>query len=439
MRRYTREVLTMRGTRFKTLAVGLAAVLTLTACGSGGSDDAGSDTGATTDPAEVTGTLRLLVPSYPASAEGQAALDKVVAEFQEEYPEVEVEPDFATFATLNEKIATSIAGGQPYDVLVTGIGWIPPFASQGAYLDLGEFGVTEESLAETTAPALVSTGVYDGAVYGVPLVAGPKPLALRASLFEAAGLDPAAPPSTLEELREAATALTVTDAAGNVTQAGFDFWAGPGGYRQDFVAILGALGVPLYEDGEPQFDGPEGVKALGWISTLINEDEVIAYGQQNATKAPMVTTGEAAMGFTGGFVDCAAVGQDVCDDLVYFNLQDETEAMFSGGQVASVSASSELPEAAWALIEAMRQPEALADIAALNFAVPATKDAADTEAVTSNPASTFAYENLDVAVFEGGAQNWLDLRTTFDTALDQAILGDRSAEDVLAELAEKSE
>lgn len=430
----------VRRASLKITALLAGALLGVTACSASGSGTGSSAKSTTSGPSSVSGTLRLLVPSYPASTAGKADLQKVVDTFHKDYPNVTVEPDFATFSTLNQKIATSIAGGTPYDVLVTGVGWIPPFASQGAYVDLAKYGVTTDTLGKTTVPALISAGVYNGKVYGVPLIAGPKPLALRKSMFVAAGLDPTKPPTTLAEIEADAKKLTKTDSSGKVTQAGFDFWAGTGGYRQDFVALLGALGQPLYKDGKPAFNGSEGKQALQWISDMINKDKVIAYAQQSASKAPMVTTGEAAMGFTGGYVDCsdAGVKQAVCDDLVYFNLKDSQEAMFSGGQLASISAKSKLPDAAWSFIQDMQSAQSEADIATLNFAVPASSAAGSAQVVTSNPASTFSYAHLSASVFEGGATNWLDLRGKFDTELDQAILGQKSVDAVLSDLAQQS-
>lgn len=417
------------GARF--LAIAAVATMSLAACGSGGNASGNSSA----DPATLTGTLRVLVPSYPASNEGKADLDKVVATFHKKYPKVNVEPDFATFATLNQKISTSIAGGQGYDVLVTGVGWIPPFASKGVFEDLSSFGATPSSLGDSTNPALVSAAEYNGKAYAVPLIAGPKPLALRKSLFEKAGLDPSKPPQTMAELKSDAEKLTVKDGAGNITQAGFDFWAGPGGYRQDFVALLGSLGVSLYDkSGKPQFAGSEGVQTLDWMKGMVGSVE--KYGSQNAAKSPMVTTGEAAMGFTGGYVDCSSkgVGQDVCNDLEFFNLKDKQASMFTGGQLASVGKNSKLKQAAWDFIQDMATPTAEADIASLNFAVPAAKNGSDAEIVKSNPASTFAAANLGDATFEGGAANWLEMRPKFDSGLDDALLGKKSSQDVLTSL-----
>jgi multiple sugar transport system substrate-binding protein len=421
------------------LAAAAALVVTMTACGSNQNNVTAPIT-TDADPAAVTGTLRVLVPSYPSSNEGKAALQKVVDAFNKNYPKVTVEPDFATFDTLNQKISTSIAGGQSYDVLVTGIGWVPPFASKNVFADLSEVGVTKDSLSKTTNPALIPAGEYEGKIYAVPLIAGAKPLVLRKSLFTAAGLDPTKPPATFAELTAAAKKLTKTAPNGTITQAGFDFWAGAGGYRQDFVALLGALGQPLYKDGKPNFNTPEGKKALQFIVDSINTDKVIAFAQQNAAKQPMTLTGEAAMGFGGGYVDCSdkGVGKAVCDDLVYFNLKETTEAMFSGGQLASVGAKSTLKGAAWAFIQQLSAPDAQADIAALNFAVPASSSAKSAPIVTGNPASTFVADKLDSVVFEGGAANWLDLRNDFATGLDKAITGATPVDQVLSDLAAKS-
>jgi multiple sugar transport system substrate-binding protein len=46
--------------------------------------------------------------------------------------------------------------------------------------------------------------------------------------------------------------------------------------------------------------------------------------------------------------------------------------------------------------------------------------------------------NLADAKFEGGAANWLDLRGTFGTSLDDALLGKKSAEETLKALEQQS-
>ena len=418
--------------RFAPSAVlAVAAIAALSACGSG----SGSAGGADDNPASASGTIRVLVPSYPASNDGKAALQKVIDAFHKTYPNVKVEPDFATFGTLNEKISTSIASGQGYDVYVTGIGWIPPFASKGVFKDLGEFGVTKDSLSKGAAPALPAAE-YNGKIYAVPLIFGPKPMAYSKKAFAAAGLDPTKPPQTWAELREAAIKLTKRD-GGKITQAGFDFWAPPSSYRQDFVTFLGSLGQPMYKDGKANFATPEGAKALEEMASLINDDKVSDFGLASPDGQPLVFTGKAAMGVAGGYVDCAKVGQARCDDLAFFNLKDQDTARFSGGQLASVGAQSQLPKASYEFVKLLSSPEAASDIAKLNFGVPAVDGVDQLDVVKSNPASAFAATQLDHMVFEGGSTNWLEVRNDFGAQLDTVLLGKADAATVLQRLASK--
>lgn len=415
-----------------------AALFGVTACGSSGTTTSPGATAITdADPASVTGTLRLLVPSYPASNLGKAALQKVVDAFNKTYPKVTVEPDFAIFNNLEQKISTSIAGGQGYDVYVTGIAWVPPFAAKGVFADLADFGVTPKTLATEVDPAGLPATTYNGKTYAVPLIFGPKPLAYSKKAFVAAGLDPTKPPTSWAELRADAKKLTQRNGA-TVTQAGFDFWAPPGAYRQDFVTFLGSEGAPLYKDGKPNFSGTEGVAALQTMIDMITQDKVTDFGLASLDGQPLMYSGKAAMGFVGGYVDCAKVGQATCDDMAFFNLTDKSTAMFCGGQLASIGATSTLKAAAYAFVKQLSTPEAEADIAALNFAVPAAKAAAGSTAVPSNPASTFVATALDHAVFEGGNATWLNVRSLLDAELDKALLGKESAKAALDSLAKSA-
>ena len=52
-------------------------------------------------------------------------------------------------------MSTSIAAGIPYDVMVTGVGWIQPFASKRIFADLAQFGLTPEVIREKSLAALM--------------------------------------------------------------------------------------------------------------------------------------------------------------------------------------------------------------------------------------------------------------------------------------------
>jgi multiple sugar transport system substrate-binding protein len=409
------------------------ALMAVAACSSGGSDAQDEQ-----DPASATGTLRVVVPNFPANNEGQAVFQGIVDIFHKTYPQMKVEPDFVPYDNLNEKISTSLAAGNNYDVVSAGIGWVQPLADLGAIQSLTKLGVSTEDLEKSVYPAFVPPMKYEDELYAVPVVANPRLLAYSKSAFTEAGLDPAKPPQTLDELREDAKKLTKRDAKGQITRTGFDFWAPASNYRQQFVAFMGAKGGQMFTpDGQPAFNGDQGVQALQLIHDMVSVDKSSRYGYQNSAKTALVTTGEAAMGFASPYVDCSTGGDGIgakCNDLVYFNLKDSKEVMYVGGRVAAVGEGTKYPKAALAFVKAMQDQKSQEAISKLDVGVPISSTAGDSEFVKANPAGSFAWKNLDKAVFEYGGATFLDFRAKFGPSLDEVILGKKSPQDALKEL-----
>ena len=391
------------------------------------------------DPAKATGEIRVLVANFPLNNEGSAAFQSIVDIFHKTYPKITVKSDFVPYDGLNQKISTSLASGQSYDVISAGIGWVQPLADLGAIQNLTDLGVTKADLTKTVYPGFVPPMLYKGDVYAVPVVANPRVLAYSKSAFEKAGLDPTKPPQSLAELRADAKKLTITDGSGNITQTGFDFFAPPSNYRQQFVAFMGALGGTEFTGDKPTFNTAAGVAALDMMHSMITVDKSSVYGFQNSAKTALVTTGAAAMGFTGPYVDCSTnqdlggIG-DKCKDLVYFNLTDKKTVEYVGGRVAAIGAGSKYTKADLAFLDAFRAPSSQIAISKFDVGVPVSKDAVNSDFVTSNPAGSFASKNLEKGVFEYGGATFLDFRAKFGPALDAAILGQTSAAATLASL-----
>ncbi|MEU8222458.1 extracellular solute-binding protein [Kribbella sp. NPDC048915] len=425
-----------RGLKAVTAAALSVALMAIAACSSGGGSGSGGDEGQ--DPATATGTLRVVVPNFPANNEGQAVFQGIVDIFHKTYPQMKVEPDFVPYDNLNEKISTSLAAGNNYDVVSAGVGWVQPLADLGAIQSLTKLGVKTEDLEKTVYPAFVPPMKYEDELYAVPVVANPRLLAYSKSAFTEAGLDPAKPPQSLDELREYAKKLTKRDAKGQITRTGFDFWAPASNYRQQFVAFMGAKGGQMFDaDGQPAFDTDAGIQALQLVHDMVSVDKSSRYGYQNSAKTALVTTGEAAMGFASPYVDCSTGGDGIgakCKDLVYFNLKDSKEVMYVGGRVAAVGDGTKYPQAALAFVKAMQDQKSQEAISKLDVGVPISSDAGDSAFVKSNPAGSFAWKNLDKAIFEYGGATFLDFRSKFGPSLDEVILGKKSPQDALKEL-----
>jgi multiple sugar transport system substrate-binding protein len=322
--------------------------------------------------------------------------------------------------------------------MVTGVGWVQPFASKNIFEDLGKYGVTPDFIKEKSTPALIPAVTYDKKLYAYPLLADARAVALRKSAFREAGLDPDNPPTSLAEIKAAAEKLTKRDKGGNITRSGFDL-ASATGFRQSFVTFLASTGTPLYVGGEPNFDNKAGLDTLLWIKSMINN--VQPYGQTNAAQQPLVLTGEAAMGIVNGAVDCSdkGIGKKNCDDLEFFRFNSGKEIEYVGGDLASIGSRSHHKDAAWAFIQTMVNKPTLDAIAKLNKKIPAYKDAGDSPQAQSNPLSDFTANGLQYAANENEVpSNWLEMRGNFDIQLTQAVLGQKDPAKVLHNLAGQS-
>ncbi|MGP5078603.1 extracellular solute-binding protein [Brachybacterium alimentarium] len=402
-----------------------AATLGLAACGPQ------SETG------KGPSVLRVLAANFSADNEGQDTFQKIVDVFHKSYPDIQVQPDFTPYDSLNQKISTALASGDNFDVISAGIGWVQPMADLGAIQSLSALGVDRSTLEEAVYPAFVDPMVWDDEIYALPVVANPRLVAYSRAAFETSGLDPDRPPQSMDELREYAQQLTVRDGGDNITQVGFDFWAPPSNYRQQFVGFMGALGGEAFAEGDPTFNQEPGVDALELIAQMVNVDRSSVYGYQNSAQTALVTTGEAAMGFVGPYADCSDEGLgDKCDDLAYFNLMGTREAMYVGGRVATVGEGTDHPEESLAFARAFQDVSVQEAISVMDVGVPVSIDEEESDFVTSNPATEFAWANLQHGVFEYGGESFLDFRAEFGPALDEVILGQAGAQETLDRLAD---
>ncbi|GAA4700862.1 multiple sugar transport system substrate-binding protein [Promicromonospora umidemergens] len=231
------------------LAAASALALTLTACGSG------SDGGAAAEamsPEDISAALEeggdLLVWAW------EPTLDKVVEDFEAEYPNVDVE--LANVGTGNDHYvalqnAISAGSGVP-DVTQMEYYALPQFSIGESLADLAPFGASE--LDSTYSPGPWGAVTEDDAVYGLPMDSGPMALFYNAKTFEKAGVDV---PATWEEFVTAAEKLHASDPNTYITadngDAGFAtsmIWqAGGHPFEVDGTDVT----VNLADDGSTKF------------------------------------------------------------------------------------------------------------------------------------------------------------------------------------------
>ncbi|MFI6425360.1 ABC transporter substrate-binding protein [Promicromonospora sp. NPDC050880] len=186
-------------------ALGVLSVAgTLTACG--------SQSEASDDP---TGPVTIEV-SIDAGLEQAAidAFDERIAQFEEANPDIQVETKEFTWSGTT--FAAELAGGTLPDVFPI------PFTDGRALIEAGQIAdvsdlVAELPYADQFNPTIAAAGQdADGGMWAVPIAAYNQGLHYNRRLFEEAGLDPDNPPTTWDEVREAAKKI-----ADETGQAGY--------------------------------------------------------------------------------------------------------------------------------------------------------------------------------------------------------------------------
>lgn len=183
---------------------GIAALaLVLAACGNdSGDSDADSDTNTDTDSTSIEADLTWWDTSDPDNE--APAYDALIEKFNEEYPNITIKHETVPFDQTQNKFKTAAESGSGApDILRAEVAWTPEFASLGYLYALDGTAALENNFAETP----LSSNIYDGSTYGVPQVTDTLGLMYNKALFEKAGLDPEAPPTTWEEVQSAAETL----------------------------------------------------------------------------------------------------------------------------------------------------------------------------------------------------------------------------------------
>lgn len=128
-----------------------------------------------------------------------SAIEPVLARFEAENPDLDVQVEQLTWQSGREKIVAAIAAGRPPGLCELGSTFLPGLVADSTLLDL------TDRVADLR-DSLVGWEVagYQGHAYAIPWMLGTRALYLNDSLFQLAGLDPTKPPATWVDLARAA-------------------------------------------------------------------------------------------------------------------------------------------------------------------------------------------------------------------------------------------
>lgn len=189
--------------------------------------------------------------------------------FNESQSDIRVTTAGVPFAEIERKFLTAVIGRVPPDVFEY-FGSVVQWSSRGALLPLDEFIERDGFDRAAIFPALWDEMMWEGETYAIPTGAACDAFYWNRSHFREVGFDPDRPPQTWDELEHYARQLTLYDARGDISRAGYipGYWSPWGGPLFLFWAVQKGAEFVSSDGRRVHLTSSACVEALDWDAGL---------------------------------------------------------------------------------------------------------------------------------------------------------------------------
>ena len=323
--------------------------------------------------------------------------------------------------------AAAVAGDLP-DILDLDGPNLYNYAWAGYLLPLDDF--VSSTLRRELLPSLVDQGTYQDRLYAIGQYDSGLALVGRVSLLEKAGVRiPTAIDDawTRAEFLDALSKLQQLPEVAYAIDLKMNYGAGEW-FTYGFSPVVQSFGGDLidrsdYQSAEGVLNGPEAVEAMTFLQNIFEE----GYSIVSPPDDNEFVNGRAALGWLGHWM-WNTYRDQFGDDVVVIPMPDfgEGSATGMGSWAWAVSSQTENPDAAWAFLEFILQPEEILSITNINGAVPGR-----TTAFEQSPLYVEGGElNVFVQQLQGGVAvprpktpAYPAITSAFYTAMDNIIKG----------------
>ncbi|GAB3633128.1 sugar ABC transporter substrate-binding protein [Microbacterium shaanxiense] len=357
----------------------LTTALVLTACG-------GSTAGGSGEADELTMWARSSTQDYT-----QALVD----EYNDSH-DTQIKLTIVASDSFQQKVGAAAGAGSLPDILASDVVYAPNYAKQSVYLDITD-RIAELPFGEDLVSAHIEASTFDGKTYAVPHKVDSSFIFYNKDLFAAAGLDPENPPTTYDEIYEAAKAIT---ALGDDTY-GFYFpgnCAGCNAYTSFGVARAGDE-MPISADGQTADIDSDALQDWFGLYQRLYADGLVPSGAStgdSTTQQEPFLQGKVGI-WPNGSYSIPTVNEAVDFEWGYMPLataDGSSTGTFVGGDVVGVTSTTENADAAWDFIEWSLGDDAQVDIVAKDGNLPVRVDLAENEHTAADPRLTAITEGM---------------------------------------------
>jgi multiple sugar transport system substrate-binding protein len=391
-------------------------------------------------PASAQTTLQLVeVITSPQRTE---VVRKLVDQFEQANPDVTVEITSLPWGQAFEKLATMVQGGQIPDVVEMPDRWMALYANNKQLVDLGPYMESWTSADQLNERTVEFGSVVNDTMYMVPYGFYLRAMFWNKKLFGEAGLDGA--PETMDEFMEASK--KISELGGG--KAGYCLRGGPGGANGYIMMMLNMMGHDDYFDaeGNSNLNSPDAIKGLQFLIDLYQN----GYAPRDSVNWGF---NEIVAGFYSG--TCAMLDQDP-DALIAvkerMNPEDFAVAPMPLGPAGksfptigyagwAMFEASQHKDEAWRLIAHLSSPESNLEWSKFVGVIPIYKGAEQDPAFATEQYAGWFTELNDERWQPTSMPTYLEEFGYFADVIvvqtgQEALLGQRSAEDVANEWAE---
>ncbi|WP_265520473.1 ABC transporter substrate-binding protein [Oerskovia flava] len=369
-------------TRMTSAAVIGLMALGLAACGTSGSGTSpGADPGPGAGGVEGVddGTSLTLWTRAPMEQQAKLLVDAYNASHENQV-DLTIVPNDDYVAKVG---AAAGSGGLP-DLFAADIVYVPNWVEQGLFQDLTG-RIDELPFKDEINAGHLEAGTYDDAAHVLPFVLDISVLFYNKDLYEQAGLDPEAPPTTLREMAEHAKAV---DALGGDVDGTF-FGGNCGGCLVFtwFPSVWAAGDEVMANDGTESLLASETAQEVYDIYADLVASDAVGAGTRDETGATWVAPFQEGK---VGVMPYPATLLATTDESVDVGVApipgpDGGASTFVGGDGIGISKDSESSDQAWHFLSWMMSEDAQVEVLAKNGDVTSRADLADNEYSSQDP------------------------------------------------------
>lgn len=353
-------------------------------------------------------------------AEEEQFLNEVMPLWEASHPDIKIEAVRQDSGQYHEMIVTSFGTGMSPDVARVDIANIASYANQGGLVALSDYE-DFATVSENYLDAPLSTNLYQGKYYGLPLDTNCKAAVVNLNVMKEIGLD--AVPETMEEFIAAAQSRGKFSL--NVSGVGdWDLYP-------YFWLFGGTLTDAEFTKATGYLDSAESIAAIEKLIELHDQKIFTIRDIDGSTDAWDGINSEYAMFFEGpwyfgSYEDTSAKGI-VASTIPTYNGK---SASVVGGEDIAVFATSKHPDAAYEFAKFMTSEEV--QLAMLKAGqLPILKSLVNSEEVQTNPVWTVYMTQMESAQARIPSPNSANIQEIWSEAMTNIFL---NGADVAAEL-----